>query len=326
MLLKEKVERKIWLVVGLFFLIGLSHALGSRCIDCMIYDDYANVYQNQAMYLSKYGFHEFDERVESITTEKAFYFLMWIITKLFEQDYWLAGLSFYSLCFLYVGLLKYFDVKESLVIIALSSVGLSTQLIRQYIGWSFSFMVLAILDRGRLKNTLLFISFWIHHSTVILFLKYMLSRVKLKYIILILVILFLFFDIFLGDLLNIDYYSIDYLKSESPDSDIFNYNRSFIWRALLLIPLILFVNGSFRNYILISVFLFFLILNLPLIPVRFNLLILSHGLGLFAILLIRKIEIGKTTFLSFLMFVILLKIYVPQKSETPLWTTYGILI
>jgi hypothetical protein len=326
MLLKEKVERKIWLVVGLFFLIGLSHALGSRCIQCMVYDDYANVYQYQVKYLSLYGFDKFQDRVSGVTGEFIFYILMWITSKTLNQDYWLAGLSFYSLLFLYIGFTKYLNPKETLVVIALSSIGLSTQLIRQYIGWSFLFMVLCRIEKSSLKNLLFFISFWIHHSSLILFLKYKLSKVKTKHIILVLIFLFIFMGVILENILSIDYYSIEYLVNESPDSDIFDYNRSFLWRVLLLTPFIFMFKNEFRNYIILCISMYFLFINLPLVPVRFNLLALSHGLSLLIIFVLRKLRYFQGAIYTLLFVFILFKLYFIQNSESPLWTTYGILI
>ncbi len=321
------IEERLWNIFSILFIIGLSHAIGSRCVGCMVYDDYANIYQFQAEYLSKYGFTDFKEKVNGVTAEFFFYFLMWVVSNLLVKDYWLAGLSFYSILFLYLGLKNYFTSKETIIIIALSSIGLSTQLIRQYIGWSFLFMSIVKINNLRIQSLFVFLSFWIHHSSLILLLKSFISRYSLKVILISCFITLLFSSIIINKILTIDYYSITYLLSESPDSDIFNYNRSFMWRIILIIPMLFIVSNFFKRYIVISIALYFMLLNLPLIPVRFNLLLLSHGVGLLVILLIKRCNATKVYFLYLSLFIVILyKLYFIHNSENPLWESYNIFI
>ena len=84
-LVRKKVSYKIWNVCSVLFIIALSHALGSRCISCMVYDDYANVYLYQGKFLAEFGFDRFESSVDGVTSEKLFYLIFYLIANLMAE-------------------------------------------------------------------------------------------------------------------------------------------------------------------------------------------------------------------------------------------------
>lgn len=312
--------------VAHLFLVGLAYALGSRCVGCAVYDDYANVYLGQGRFLESNGFSGFFSQT-AVTQEYLFYIIYYIIVKIVPELYWLATLSFISLFFLYRGLKTFLEPNEALVVIAFSSIGLSTQLIRQYIAWSVIFYILASLNKS-LKILFLAVPFFIHHTSVFLAIKWSISKVlNWKWILFFGIIGFLVRDSIIKSILGINYYSIQFLSSTVLEKDILNYNWLFLIRIYFLLFLTLFVEPRLKSFVLISVLVYILLLDFPLIPVRLNLLLLSHGFGIAVIALLNKFELRFSRYVyAGLLLILVVRLMFNNNGDFALWTNYNMII
>lgn len=330
--LQRPLKERIWDWVLLLYIVGFSHALGSRCVGCHPYDDYANIYENQGELLRDNGLIDFFNISASQTSEYLFYGIFRLIVLLLPQQYWLAGFAFLSMNFLRLALKSYLHPREIMLLLTLSSIGLSTQLIRQYLAWSFmAFVILQGSRRAKLAT--LVGTFFIHHSVLILYSKYLLAKI-LKWRILVIVAgLLLFWDGLLNWLLTLNYYSIDYLTSEvGMDPNVLKYNNLFIPRVLILVLVLIesFFHKEmtvFTWFILVSLGIFATTFFLPLVPVRLNILVLSNALGLGVIILMRRFRISRLSALyigALLFFGI--RIYFLSSGDFMLWSRYSIWI
>ncbi len=329
-LFEELISKKSNLVLGnivaYLFLVGLAYALGSRCIGCAVYDDYANVYLGQGRFLETNGFSGFFSQT-AVTQEYLFYVIYYIIVKIVPELYWLATLSFISLFFLYRGLRIFLEPNEALVVIAFASIGLSTQLIRQYIAWSVMFYILVSLKKS-LKIWFLAVPFFIHHSSIFLAIKWSISKVlNWKWILFIGIIGFLLRDSVMKSILGFNYYSIQFLSSTVLEGDILNYNRLFLNRIYFLLFAILFVEPRLKSFVLTSVLVYTLLFDFPLIPVRLNLLLLSHGVGIAIITLLNKFKLRFSRYVyAGLLLIVVVRLMFNNNGDFALWTNYSMII
>jgi len=324
------LELRIWNWVLMLYIVGISHALGSRCIGCSAYDDYANVYLSQGQLLRDHGLLTFFNMNANQTGEYLFYLIFRFLVLIFPQQYWLAGFAFLSMYFLRLALRSYLHPREIMLLLAFSSVGLSTQLIRQYLAWSFLAMVI-FRGTGKAKILSLIGAFFVHHSVLILYGKYILAKILKWRILIFVVFLLLFFEYALEWLLTLNYYSVEFLTSEvGMDVNVLSYNNIFLPRVIILMAI--FIVLLFRNlysvfawYILLSVGIFAMTFLLPLVPVRANLLLLSHAFGLGIIFCMRQLKLSRLSFLYFgglLLFYV--RIYFVSSGDFKLWYQYNV--
>jgi hypothetical protein len=264
------------------------------------------------------------------TGEYLFYLIFRFLVLIFPQQYWLAGFAFLSMYFLRLALRSYLHPREIMLLLAFSSVGLSTQLIRQYLAWSFLAMVI-FRGTGKAKILSLIGAFFVHHSVLILYGKYILAKILKWRILIFVVFLLLFFEYALEWLLTLNYYSVEFLTSEvGMDVNVLSYNNIFLPRVIILMAI--FIVLLFRNlysvfawYILLSVGIFAMTFLLPLVPVRANLLLLSHAFGLGIIFCMRQLKLSRLSFLYFgglLLFYV--RIYFVSSGDFKLWYQYNV--
>lgn len=332
LILQRYLEKRIWHWVVLFFIIGFAHALGSRCVGCSDYDDYANIYEKQGELLEASGLLGFYYVDANQTYEFIFYAIYKIIVTLLPKVYWLAGFAFLSMYFLYTALKTYLHPREILLILVLSSVGISTQMIRQYLSWSLLLVVLTASSRRFYLGSILG-SFFIHHSALIFYAKFVLSKYFKWKILAIGVLLYLCSNLIVESILTLDYYSIQFLTSEvGLDPNVLSYNKLFIPRivSLILLAIILVLHRRHSVlfwYIVVSIIIFMLTYSLPLIPVRFNLLLLSNSVGLGVVVLLRQLKISRLSIVYILaLFIFYVKIYYLTNGDFHLWSRYNVWI
>ena len=332
LLLQRSLEKRVWHWVLLFFIIGFAHALGSRCVGCSNYDDYANIYEKQGELLDTLGLLGFYDLDANQTYEFIFYAIFKVVVTLLPKVYWLAGFAFLSMYLLYTALKSYLHPREILLILVLSSVGISTQMIRQYLSWSLLLLVLTTSSRRFYIGSILG-SFFIHHSAVIFYAKYILAKYFKWKILAIGVLLYLCSNLIFDTILTLDYYSIQFLTSEvGLDPDVLSYNKLFIPRIvfLILVAIILVIHGRHSLilwFIIVSIVIFILTYSLPLFPVRFNLLLLSNSVGLCVIALLRHFKISRLSILYILaLFMFYVKIYYLTNGDFHLWSRYNVWI
>lgn len=332
LLFQRPLEKRIWNWILFFFIIGFSHALGSRCVGCSPYDDYANIYEFQGELLQEHGLFSFFSLDAAQTNEFIFYAIFKILTVLLPQNYWLAGFAFLSMFLINSALRNYLHPKEILILLALSSIGLSTQLIRQYLAWSFLLFVLTRTS-GRLYMPYIVGSFFIHHTSLIFYAKYLAIKYLKWKIIIVGLLIVLSFEVLMSFLLNVDYYSIQYLTSEvGLDPLVLDYNKIFIPRIWILALLVM-ITAKYRDYslitwyVILSISLFIITFSLPLVPVRVNLLLLSNSIGLCVIALNRFLRMRRLNLLNIVALLLLYaKTYYLTNGDFELWTRYNVWI
>ena len=324
-LMNGDASKPIWNGVIVLYILGLTYAYGSRCVGCAVYDDYANVYVKQGQFLRDNGFDGFFS-LKTVTTEYFFYTIFWIIANLVKEVYWLWALSFVSLMFLYLGLRHVAKKQEIVAILTFASIGLSTQLVRQYMAWSM-LLYLIVLVKNKNRVWMFLPAIFVHHSAVIFLIKYVASRFFSwrKWFILF-VGIYLIKDIFIDYFLSIDHYSIRFLTSSSLEKDILDYNMLFVHRVVILaVFAILFPR--YRSYVVLSSGLFILLLSMPLLPVRLNLLLLSHCYGIIFVALMRVLRLQKIKliYIALLAALTFRTLYL-QTGDFALWKTYNTII
>jgi len=331
-LLQRPVERKIWNWTLMLFIIGLSHALGSRCVGCSPYDDYNNIYETQGELLRDKGLIAFFDLSANQTSEYLFYVIFQVIVFILPQEYWLAGFAFLSIYLLRLTLDKYLEPREILLLIAFSSLGLSTQLIRQYLAWNL-LAFLIIRGSGRWGLLGLFGSFFIHHSALMLYGKYLLAKLLKWRILIVGLLFFVSFEALIKWLLTLNYYSIEFLTSEvGLDPSVLSYNKIFVPRVVLLLTacLYLFLRRKYQViswYAILSIGIFMITYFLPLVPVRVNILLLSNAVGLVMVLLFRELKVHRLSLLYLVVMILLsARIYVFTSGDFKLWSRYNIWI
>lgn len=332
LLLRCPIEKKIWNWTLMLFIVGLSHAVGSRCVGCSPYDDYANIYETQGELLRDKGLFAFLELSANQTSEYLFYVVYQVIVIILPQKYWLSGFAFLSIYLLRLTLDKYLEPREIVLLLACSSIGLSTQLIRQYLAWN---LLAFLLIRGSVRWRFLglFGSFFIHHSALFLYGKFFLAKL-LKWRILIVAIIFLVsFDGLMEWLLTLNYYSIEFLTSEvGLDPDVLSYNKIFLPRVVLLLIacFYLLLRGKYQAitwYVILSLAIFGITYFLPLVPVRLNLLLLSNAIGLVFVLILRELKVHRLSiFYLVALFFLCARIYLFTSGDFKLWSRYNIWI
>ena len=324
-LINGEASRRVWNSIIVLYIIGLAYAFGSRCVGCAVYDDYANVYLNQGRYLRDIGFDGFFS-TPAATTEYFFYLIFWIITKIVKEVYWLWAVALLSFTFLFLGLRKMVKNQEIVLILTLASIGLSTQLVRQYLAWSMMFYLITLIKSWN-RTWLLLPAVFVHHSSVVLLAKYYIGKwINWKHLLLIFMSIYFLKDILIDYFLNIDHYYIRFLVSDALENDILDYNKMFIHRAVLLSFLAV-IFPKYRSFILLSVGIFIAFIGLPLIPVRLNVLILSHSYGIFFVLIMRKLRLQKIKFIYiFVLGSLIVRILFTQTGEFGLWKAYNTII
>ncbi len=323
----RKLSRKTWGFGLLFFSISLAYAYGSRCVGCAIYDDYANVYLFQGKYLDEFGFNQFSEQSIAVTHEKIFYIIYWIVANLLNEKYWLFGLSLITISILSFSLRNHIKDSYILLIVGISSIGLSTQLIRQYMAWVIVlFIYLKFKHKIKHYFILFIIPIFVHTSSLFFILKIWLSEKKSKLVITYILILFSILYLTKNYFFALDFEFINFIQSESLEPDILDYSKSFLSRFILLLFFALYFD-IIKKYVLISFFVFLILLNFPLVSVRFNLLLASHAFGIILVLIIDKQNIFPKNVLVFifLLLIYLRLIFNNNNNDFELWKSYNMI-
>jgi|SaaInlStandDraft_1057018.scaffolds.fasta_scaffold16378_3 hypothetical protein len=323
----QRFKKYIWTITLWFFAFFLAFSYGSRCVGCVNYDDFNNVYKFQGQYLSEIGFTGFFERSIAVTHEYVFYFIFWIIANIFQPEYWLFGLSFVTISFLIFSLRGYISDHLIIVLVGLSSIGLSTQLVRQYMAWSILLYIFLQLNKRKDKWLFYLGSIFVHTSSFVLLVKLISSRFKPFIIFIISLCLFLVIFYFRDLFFNLDFEQIKFLTSISLDADILDYNKLFLNRIIVL-SVLLFLMPKFRSFILLSILIFTVTYKLPLLPVRLNLIVLSHAYGLLSVYILSRFNkniqlIG--VFLIFSLISIRLIFFSNYNNGFQLWESYSMI-
>lgn len=334
------------------FLLSLAIAqiTGSRAFFYHFNDDFSNIYWSQFLEIRSNGFSAvFDNAAKTYTTEYLFYLWFFILSKFNFIDSPGKVIFMTTFVFMFIYFFQlirytklYFPSNKRLpflsLVISLSSFGIISQLTRQSLSaYVFAIIILnlVIISKKRILSYTI-ISFFLHHSTLYNILLIYIAKVRLKKFFLALSLVATLALIFIEPLVNLLMNSVrlEFYTLSKYSEDSFQYNYLFLNRALILLGILFFslFQKQFRikNRLILSItgislFVYFLTINIPLLAVRLNFItfyiLFPVILGAFLSKLFKPKFFSLMGITAIFLF-ILRSIIIAERGTTVLWYNY----